>query len=77
MKVSATALRQNIYGILDEALETGEIVEVERKGRILKIVPEDAPVRRLAKLKKRNVIIGNPDDLIYMDWSSEWSELKK
>lgn len=77
MKVSATTLRQNIYGILDEALETGEIVEVERKGRILKIVPEDASVGRLAKLKKRSVIIGNPDDLIYMDWSGEWSELKK
>lgn len=77
MKVSATALRQNIYGILDEALETGEVIEVERKGRILKIVPEEEPVGRLAKLKKRSLIIGNPDDLIHMDWSSEWSELKK
>lgn len=76
MKVSATALRQNIYGILDEALETGEVVEVERKGRILRIVPEEQP-GRLAKLKKRNWIIGNPDDLIHMDWSTEWSELKK
>lgn len=76
MKVSATALRQNIYGILDEALETGEIVEVERKGQILRIVPEKAP-GRLAKLKKHNTVIGDPDDLIHMDWYNEWSELKK
>ena len=40
MKITASKLRENVYNILDHALETGVPVEVERKGRILKIVPE-------------------------------------
>jgi hypothetical protein len=33
-------------------------------------------VDRLSKLKKRDYIIGDSDDLVHMDWSGEWSELK-
>jgi antitoxin (DNA-binding transcriptional repressor) of toxin-antitoxin stability system len=35
MKVTATALRQNIYALLDQALSSGEPIEVERKGQTL------------------------------------------
>jgi len=31
MKLSASSLRQNIYRILDEVLETGVAVEIERR----------------------------------------------
>jgi len=76
MRVTASKLRENIYGILDQALETGVPVEVVRKGKILKIVPEAKP-DKLSRLKKRKYIIGDPEDLVHMDWLSEWSELKK
>ena len=76
MKVTASKLRENIYGILDQALENGIPVEVVRKGKVLKIVPETKP-DKLSKLKKRKYIIGDPEDLVHMDWLSEWSELKK
>ena len=75
MKVTASKLRENIYGILDQALE-GVPVEVVRKGKILKIVPDVKP-DKLSRLKKRNCIIGDPDDIVHMDWLSEWTELKK
>jgi hypothetical protein len=75
MKVTASKLRENIYNILDQALETGVPVEVERKGRILKIVPETKP-SKLAKLKKRDCIVGDPESIVHMDWLNEWSELK-
>jgi hypothetical protein len=75
MKVTASKLRENIYNILDQALETGVPVEVERKGRILKIVPEAKP-SKLAKLKKRDCLIGDPESIVHMDWLKEWSELK-
>ena len=75
MKVTASKLRENIYNILDQALETGVPVEVERKGRILKIVPESKP-SKLAKLKKRDCIVGDPESIVHMDWLHEWSELK-
>jgi hypothetical protein len=41
--LTASKLRENIYRILDEILETGIPVEIERKGRILRIVPAQPP----------------------------------
>ena len=76
MKVTASKLRENIYTILDQALETGVPVEVIRKGKILRIVPEVKP-DKLSRLKKGKCIIGDPDDIVHMDWLSEWTELKK
>lgn len=75
MKITASKLRENIYNILDQALETGVPVEVERKGRILKIVPESKP-SKLAKLKKRDCLVGDPESIVHMDWLKEWNELK-
>ena len=75
MRVTASKLRADIYNILDETLKTGIPVEVVRKGRVLKIVPESKP-DKLSRLKKRDYIVGNSDDIVHMDWSKEWSELK-
>jgi antitoxin (DNA-binding transcriptional repressor) of toxin-antitoxin stability system len=76
MTVTVTALRQNIYAILDQALATGEPVEVLRKGKKLRIVPERKP-SKLSRLKKRPYVVnGDPESIVHMDWSKEWSELK-
>jgi hypothetical protein len=75
MRVTASKLRADIYNILDETLKTGVPVEVMRKGRVLKIVPETRP-DKLSRLKKRDYIVGNSDDIVHMDWSKEWSEMK-
>jgi len=75
MKITASKLRENIYRILDEAIETGTPVEIARKGVILRIVPEERP-SKLARLKKRTGFDGDPDEIIGMDWSREWTELK-
>ena len=74
MRITASKLRENVYRILDEALETGTPVEVVRKGKVLKIVPEERP-SKLAKLKKRKGwLVGDPDDIISIDWMKEWHE---
>ena len=72
MPYSATDLRRDIYKILDEVLETGRAVEVERKGKILRIVPADSvpPTARLRPIPK--LIVGDPAALEHIDWSSEW-----
>ena len=75
MRVTASKLRADIYNILDQTLKTGVPVEVVRKGKILRIVPEKKRLK-LSKLKKRNYIVGDPEDLVHMDWLHEWSELK-
>ena len=74
--MTASRLRENIYSILDGVLETGVPVEIVRNGRRLRIVADDSnPPSKLARLKKRDVIVGDPDDLVHIEWSAEWSEL--
>jgi antitoxin (DNA-binding transcriptional repressor) of toxin-antitoxin stability system len=72
MAYSATDLRRDIYRILDRVLETGHAVEVERNGRILRIVPADRlpPTQRLRVIP--DLIVGDPAGLEHIDWSAEW-----
>lgn len=77
MTFTATQLRQDIYKILDQVLETGEPVEIERKGRRLKIVAEErekaAPEgSKLSRLVRRDDVFNcDPEDLVHIDWSGE------
>ena len=72
MQITTSKLRENIYKILDDAIESGTPVEVIRKGRVVRIVPEKR-ASRLSRLKKRNAFKGNPDDINNMDSSNEWT----
>ncbi|GAB6091499.1 type II toxin-antitoxin system Phd/YefM family antitoxin [Spirochaeta dissipatitropha] len=74
MKTTATDLRTHLARYLDHVLETGESVELERRGRIVRI-SADAPVSKLSCLKKRDTIIGDPESLLQIDWTDTWSEL--
>ena len=69
--ISATQLRTDIYQVLDQVLETGVPVIVQRAGRLLKILPvregEAKPV-----IVKRDVLHGDPEDLVHMNWSGSW-----
>ncbi len=72
MPISASRLRADIYRILDQILETGRPLEIERSGRRLKIVPVE-PVLRLGSLSKHpGAVVGDPSDLVHTDWSAEW-----
>lgn len=72
MAISGTTLRENVYRVLDEALESGQPVEIRRKGRTLHIVPEQTASSRLERLHKRPTLRGEPEDLVHLDWSEEW-----
>lgn len=76
MRLTVSTLRENIYAILDQILDSGESIEIERRGRTLRI--EAVGVRsRLDRLVRRpDAILGDPGDLVELDWSAEWSELK-
>ncbi len=70
--ITATKLRNNVYGILDEVLSTGIPVDIERHGKHLRIVALDKPLK-LKNLKPiKNLIVGDPADLEKIDWSDEW-----
>lgn len=69
--MTVSELRQNIYQLLDQVLDTGVPLEIERKGRKLRIAPEP-PDDKLDNLKRRDCLVGDPEDIVHMDWSKEW-----
>jgi hypothetical protein len=73
-RVSASELRADIYRILDGILRTGRPVEVERRGRLLRIVAVDRePAGRLEGLRPHpDAVVGDPEDLVHLDWSGDW-----
>ena len=71
MSLSASKLRQDIYNLLDEVLRTGRPLEITRKGRRLRIVPADGPTK-LENLSPHDCLNGDPEDIVQLDWSTEW-----
>ena len=75
MSVNLTQLRNNLYQCIDELISTGEPIHIQRKGVKIKIIIEEPVATTTRKFPKHaNVYMGNPEDLVSMDWSSEWSE---
>lgn len=73
MALSASALRANVYRLLDRVIETGEPLEIERNGVVLRIVGP-RPGSWIDRLPRReDVVRGDPEDLVSMDWSDQWS----
>ena len=71
MRLTASRLRQDIYRILDQVIESGVPVEIERRGRILRIVPPEA-TSKLDSLRPRDYLNADPEEIVHVDWSDTW-----
>ncbi len=71
MLITASELRGNIYQLLDKVLETGEPLEIVRKGRLVRIVADEKP-SRVASLVKHDCLNGDMEDIVHLDWAKEW-----
>ena len=73
MAVTPSQLRQDVYRLLDNVLETGEPLDIERKGQRLRIVRQEPTVRRFERIPvDPNLIVGDPEELVHIDWSDDW-----
>ncbi|MCH9699144.1 MAG: type II toxin-antitoxin system Phd/YefM family antitoxin [Gammaproteobacteria bacterium] len=72
MTISLTALRQKLFSVVDQVIETGIPVEINRNGHIVKIVLADKK-SKLDNLVAHDCIVGDTDDLIEPP-PQEWSE---
>ena len=70
--MTASELRANIYRLLDQVIETGVPLEIERKGQVLQVVLKEPPSRLDRLIHRDDFIDGDPDDLVHVDWSREW-----
>lgn len=72
MPISASQLRQDVYRLLDEILRTGRPLEIERHGQLLRISAA-ATRSRLERIDPvPDLIVGDPEDLVSWDWSTDW-----
>ena len=70
--ITATQLRKDVYHLLDQVVNSGEIIEVKRKGQLIRIIPV-GDASKLASLKSHSsTITGDPDDLVHTEWSENW-----
>lgn len=69
--MKATQLRQNLYQTLDEVLETGKPMRVERKGKTL-LISAERPVLQNRIFKKRKLLVDPDEDITKIDWMAEW-----
>jgi hypothetical protein len=73
MAISASHLRANIYRLLDGVLETGQPLEIERNGKTLVIAAKEKRSIWDRLPRREGFVVGDPDELIHIDWSSEWN----
>lgn len=70
--LNPSALRANIYKVLDRVIATGQPVLVQRKGQLLQISPPQKK-SRLSRLKKKKIFLDNPADLAEIKWDQAWN----
>lgn len=72
MPITASQLRADVYRLLDQAIATGEPLEIERNGVVLRLVPPQ-PRHWLDRLPRREgVVAGDPESLVHVDWTDSW-----
>ena len=69
--VTPTELRSNIYKLLDEVLASGIPLEIDKGGKLLKIVPVERPNKLDNLIVRPDFIQGDPDDLPEVSWEEE------
>lgn len=72
--VSASRLRQDVYRLLDQVIETGVPLEIVRGGHRLRIEldAQSGRLQRLVGNGNPDAIVGDPDDLVALDVSAAW-----
>jgi hypothetical protein len=73
LAITASRLRADVYRLLDEILDTGQPLEIERNGKLLVISPKEETSIWDRLPRREGAIVGDPGELIHMDWSSEWN----
>jgi antitoxin (DNA-binding transcriptional repressor) of toxin-antitoxin stability system len=79
MQVTITKLRQELFRLVDRALE-GEPVQFSHKGVIFRIVPETAP-DKLSRLTRQTVLAPivpeREPEHVEAEWQRDWAELSR
>jgi antitoxin (DNA-binding transcriptional repressor) of toxin-antitoxin stability system len=62
-RMSATKLRADLYRVIESVITKGVPVEVDLRGRTVRIVPSEAPDKLARLVRREGVVSGNAADL--------------
>jgi len=69
--VTPTELRANIYKLLEEVLNSGIPLEINKGNKRLRIVPVEENNKLQNLIPRADVIQGDPEDLVSISWEKE------
>ena len=72
MTVTPTEFRKNLFSLLDSILQNGKVLEINRNGHIIKVIPPKKSKKIDRLVPHEDAVVGESDDLVSMDWSGEW-----
>jgi prevent-host-death family protein len=83
MTITATKLRADLYRVIDNVIKNGVSVEVELRGKKVRIVPAETRDKLAALVKRPGVIIGDSGRLPQVKtfdekkWRKKWAKRLK
>jgi len=83
MAITATKLRADLYRVIGNVIESGVSVEVELRGKKVRIVPAEPRDKLSALIKRPGVILGDPGRLPRVKtfdekkWRKKWDKRLK
>jgi prevent-host-death family protein len=83
MTITATKLRSDLYRVIDNVIKKGVSVEVELRGKKVRIVPVEPRDKLSALVKRPGVIVGDPRRLPQVKtfdekkWRKKWDKRLK
>lgn len=83
MAISATALRADIYRVIEGVINSGVPVEIELRGRKVRIVPAEQRDKLANLVKRSGVIAGDPGRIGQArtfdeaKWRKKWNQRLK
>ncbi|MCP4673354.1 MAG: type II toxin-antitoxin system Phd/YefM family antitoxin [Desulfobacula sp.] len=69
--ITPTELRSNIYNLLDEILNTGIPIEINKGSRKLRIIPIKKTDKLQNLISRSDIIKGDSDELADIRWEKE------
>lgn len=73
MSLSLVELRVDLYKVVDQIIETGIPVEIQRNGHKIKIILADGPSKLDRLVYRPDVLNEDPENLVHSDWTKDSS----
>ena len=73
MVVTVDEIKSDIEGVLGRLIESDDAAEFEANGKRWQIVAKPKASKLSQLVPRPGLIVGDPEDLVRIDWSENWN----